>query len=312
MDHGKPISLNDKHLATSTKSNRVTYWMAFLTVSLSTLGAVVALYQLITAQVTSLDIGLLVLFYFPTALGIEAGFHRYFSHGAFKGSTAVTWLMGILGSMAAQGPVLFWVATHRKHHAFTDVSGDPHSPLLHGSSVVSRLRGFAHAHIGWLFANELASWGKFTPDLLRDRTTVKINQSYFSWVILGLVLPSLAGALIGGSFNAAFHGLIWGGLFRIFLLDHVTWSVNSLCHTFGAKPHPVRDNSRNLAILGIPSVGGSWHNNHHAYPLGARNDHQSRWQIDLSGLFIELLGVLGLATKINRYRPSNKVENKHE
>ncbi|MCY7294072.1 acyl-CoA desaturase [Alteromonas sp. a30] len=286
--------------------------MALLTVGGSTLGAVIAGYQLATEQVTFLDVGLLLLFYFATAIGVEAGFHRYFSHSAFKGSSFTTWLMGILGSMAGQGPVLFWVATHRKHHAFTDISGDPHSPMLHGLSILARIKGFFHAHIGWLFSNELASWGKFTPDLLRNRAIVKINQSYFSWVLIGLILPTLLGLLIGGTLEAAFHGFIWGGLFRMFLLDHITWSVNSLCHTFGTKPHKLKDNSRNLALLGIPSVGGSWHNNHHAYPIGARNDHQSRWQLDLSGLFIEFLGILGLATQIKRYAPTKLKESKYE
>ncbi len=283
-------------------SNNITRIVAMLTVGISTLGAVIAAYQLYAGLVSTVDLWLLGIFYFSTALGIEAGFHRYFSHNAFKGNTATTWLLGIFGSMAAQGPVLFWAATHRKHHAFTDIEGDPHSPLIHGKNITGRVKGFAFAHVGWLFANELASWAKFAPDLIRRREMIKINQSYMVWVVLGLALPALLGGLIGGSWEAAFNGFIWGGLFRIFLLDHVTWSVNSICHILGSKPHKVKDNSRNLAILCIPSVGGSWHNNHHAYPLGARNDHQSKWQLDLSGMFIELLGLIGMASNIKRYQ----------
>lgn len=291
----------------STASNKLTQYAAIMTVGVSTLGAIIAAYQVAIGVVTTRDVILLIVFYFLSAIGIEAGFHRYFSHAAFKGKTFTTWLMGGLGSMAAQGPVLFWAATHRKHHAFTDVEGDPHSPYLHGTSFTGRIKGFVFSHIGWLFANELASWAKFAPDLLRTRETVKVNQSYMYWVVLGLLMPAIIGGWLGGSWQAAFNGFIWGGLFRIFLLDHVTWSVNSICHTIGSQPHKVRDKSRNIGLLGIISVGGSWHNNHHAYPIGARNDHQSRWQIDLSGLFIELLGLLGLATDIKRYDPNKKV-----
>lgn len=288
--------------AIAVGSNNITQIVAILTVGISTLGAAVAFYQLFTGQVTALDWWLLGTFYFATALGIEAGFHRYFSHNSFKGNMATTWLLGILGSMAAQGPVLFWAATHRKHHAFTDIEGDPHSPWIHGRNFTNRIKGFAFSHVGWLFANELASWAKFAPDMLRRREIIKVNQSYMLWVVAGLVLPATIGGLIGGSWQAAFNGLIWGGLLRIFLLDHVTWSVNSICHTIGSQPHKVKDHSRNLAILCIPSVGGSWHNNHHAYPLGARNDHQSKWQLDLSGMFIEFLGVIGMASNIKRYQ----------
>ncbi len=308
MNQHNKQSKSDSQTISSTTS-RLTQYAAILTVGISTLGAMVAIYQVFADLVTSRDLILLVVFYFLSAIGIEAGFHRYFSHNAFKGNAFTTWLMGGLGSMAAQGPVLFWAATHRKHHAFTDIEGDPHSPYLHGSSLVGRIKGFIFSHIGWLFSNELARWGEFASDLLRKRDVVKVNQSYLYWVLAGLIMPATIGGILGGSLQAAFNGLIWGGLFRIFLLDHVTWSVNSICHTIGSQPHKVKDKSRNLGILGIISVGGSFHNNHHAYPIGARNDHQSRWQIDLSGLFIELLGKLHLATDIKRY-PRNKAEVK--
>lgn len=279
---------------------------ALLTVSVTTAGAAVAVWQLISGEVGALEWGLLALFYFASAIGIEGGFHRYFSHSAFRGTPFTVWMMGILGSMAAQGPVLFWAATHRKHHAYTDKDGDPHSPNIQGTGTASRLRGLFHAHIGWLFAREQASWAKFAPDLIRRHEIIRINQTYLLWVAIGLALPAVIGGLVAQSWQGAFNGFIWGGLLRIFLLDHVTWAVNSVCHTIGSQPHKTDNNSRNLFILCIPSVGGSFHNNHHAYPVGARNDHQSRWQIDLSGLFIELLGTLGLADNIRRYRQGNE------
>jgi len=285
-----------------SKGMSITGLFAMFTVGISTLGAIIAAYQVYTNQVTVTDLWLLGVFYVITALGVEAGFHRYFSHNAFRGSTVITWMFGIFGSMAAQGPVLFWAATHRKHHAFTDIEGDPHSPRIHGSGPKGRVQGLLFAHVGWLFSGEDVSWAKYAPDLIRRREIFKINQSYFLWVFLGLLLPTVIGGAIGGTWQAAFNGLIWGGLLRIFLVDHVTWSVNSFCHTFGRQPHGSKDNSRNLALLCIPSMGGSWHNNHHAYPLGARNDHQSSWQVDLSGMLIELLGLLGMADNIKRYK----------
>lgn len=283
----------------STKNN-ITQIFATFTVGLTTIGAVFAGFQLYKGSVGLLGLTLLVIFYFLTALGIEAGFHRYFSHSSFKGRAFTTWMLGILGSMAAQGPVIFWVATHRKHHAFTDVEGDPHSPLTHGKNAIGMIKGFIHSHIGWLFESNPTSWAKFAPDLLRRREVIAINQTYLLWVILGLVLPGLIGGIIGGTLQSAIEGLVWGGLLRIFLLDHMTWSVNSICHLIGKAPYSTKNNSRNLVLLSIPSVGGSLHNNHHYYPVSARNDHQSLLQLDLSGLFIEMLGIIGLASDIKR------------
>lgn len=273
-----------------------------LTVGFTTLGAAVACWQIYRGTVGILEVTLLLAFYFPTAIGIEAGFHRYFSHSAFRGGVFVTWMMGILGSLAAQGPILFWAATHRKHHAFTDKEGDPHSPNIQGRHLGGRIKGLLHAHVVWLFSKEQASWAKFAPDLVRSREIIAINSSYLIWVVSGLLLPALISGVITQSWSGAFNGLIWGGLFRIFLLNHVTWTINSICHTVGSQPHELKDNSRNIFLLCILSVGGSFHNNHHAYPIGARNDHQSRLQLDLSGMFIELLGLIGLAKNIKRYK----------
>ena len=275
-------------------------WFAILTVGGSSAGAVLALWQWWHGQVGVLEYTLLAVFYLLTALGIEAGFHRFFSHAAFSSGPRTTYLLGAMGSMAAEGPVLFWAATHRQHHVFTDQAGDPHSPHGHDGSWHGRVRHFIHAHIGWLFASQHSSWARFAPDLLRRRAIMTINQHYLLWVLLGLALPAAIAGVIGGSWAAAGNGLVWGGLLRIFLLHHVTWGVNSLAHCWGKRPYNTRDRSGNLAWLALPSVGGAWHNNHHAVPASARNDHQSPWQLDLSGWFIELLGVLGLAGDIKR------------
>jgi len=234
-----------------------------------------------------------VFLYFTRMFGVTAGYHRYFSHRAFKTSRSFAFLLACLAQSSGQRGVIWWASNHRHHHRFSDMPQDLHSPVT-GTLF--------HAHVGWLFAKEQAGWGKFAPDLIRSRDIMAINSSYLFWVLLGLALPAAIGGAITQTWMGAFNGLIWGGLFRIFLLDHVTWTVNSICHTVGSQPHKSDDNSRNIFLLCIPSVGGSFHNNHHAFPIGARNDHQSKLQLDLSGMFIELLGVLGLANNIKRYK----------
>jgi stearoyl-CoA desaturase (delta-9 desaturase) len=238
--------------------------------------------------------------YLVTALGVEGGLHRFFSHCAFGAGPVVTTLWGIAGSMAAQGPIVFWVATHRIHHAFTDTDRDPHSPRPIGDGALRRLRGLWHGHVGWLFTVRRANWSKHVPDLLSNRQLMKVNQHYFAWVLLGLALPSAAGGLLTWSPLGAAGGLLWGGLARIFLLDQVTWGVNSIGHTVGSRPYPTRDSSRNVAVMAPVSVGGSWHNNHHARPSLASNRH-SAWQVDVTGSVIRLLDLLGLVRNV-RYK----------
>lgn len=276
--------------------------LACVTVGAPALGFLLAMVIVAREGIGALELGLLLGMYLPTALGVEAGFHRYFAHRAFRAGRAVTSVLAVLGSMAAQGPVLFWASTHRRHHAFTDREGDPHSPCLHGGGWRGRLRGLWHAHVGWLFTHDRRDWMQFVPDLIRDPLVFRLNQHYFLWVALGLALPAAVGACITGSWRGAGLGLLWGGLVRIFLLDQATWGVNSLAHWVGARLHATRDNSRNLAVLALFSVGGSWHNNHHAQPALARTDHRF-WQVDLAGWFIELLALLRLAWNVKRASP---------
>ncbi|MCP3138581.1 acyl-CoA desaturase [Pyxidicoccus xibeiensis] len=277
---------------------------AALTVGVPTVGAGIAMWQLLHYGIGWLEVSLLVGMYIPTALGIEAGFHRFFAHRSFRAGRLVTGALAIFGSMAAQGPILFWAAIHRKHHAFTDKDGDPHSPvpLAATPTLADRLRAFVHAHVGWLFKVDDTDWLRYTADLLRDSFIFRLNYLYPLWVLLGLLIPAGIAGLVTESWDGAWRGMVWGGLLRIFLLDNVTWGVNSLGHLFGPRMHASGDQSRNMAWLALPSAGGSWHNNHHAFPGSARNDHHF-WQFDLSGAFIEGLALAGLVSEVHRAGP---------
>lgn len=273
--------------------------LAYLTVGLPTIGFVAGLVYSSYFGFSAVDMWLLAVMYLLTALGVETGLHRFFSHRAFKAGPGITALLGILGSMAAQGPILFWAATHRLHHAFTDQDGDPHSPRPASTGKFRKLKGLWHGHVGWLFTIKRGNWAAYVPDLLADRWIVAISQRYPLWVLLGLAIPAGIGGVFGG-WQGALGGFLWGGLARIFLLDHVTWAVNSLGHTIGRRPNATRDNSRNIALLALFSMGGAWHNNHHANPAVANNDWHY-WQIDISAWFIRLLEALGFVNDV-RYR----------
>ncbi len=283
----------------SGKKARLQRTLAALTVGVPTLGFALAMVQLFTRGVGALELTVCAVMYALTALGVEAGLHRYFSHHACRGGRAATRLLGALGSMAGQGPILFWAAIHRAHHAHADEPGDPHSPWLAGEGFVNRSKGLWHAHVGWLFTTDESDWQRWVPDLLRDRDVVLLNQRYLFWLGAGLLLPAAVGALWVGTPSGALRGALWGGLVRMFLLDHVTWAVNSLGHTFGARPSRSDSRSGNIGWLALPSMGGSWHNNHHAFPSLARNDVE-RWQVDFSGYFLELLTLLHLVTDVHR------------
>jgi stearoyl-CoA desaturase (delta-9 desaturase) len=205
--------------------------------------------------------------------------------------------------MALQGPVIWWAAVHRQHHKYTDQRGDPHTPYSDGTGDTS-LRGLWYAHLGWLFDTHatqseglLQVFRTYTPDLLKDEVTFSVHLRYWECVVLGLALPAVAGALWYGNVGGALQGLIWGGLVRIFLVSHAFWTVNSLGHTWGRRPFKVRGNATNLALLAIPTLGESWHNNHHAVPYSARIG-LTWWQIDIGYLFIRALEVLGLVSKV--------------
>jgi stearoyl-CoA desaturase (delta-9 desaturase) len=249
------------------------------------------------AGIGSMEVGLLVGMYTATIMGIGMGFHRLFSHGAFQTTVAIRVILAILGSMAAQGPVLWWAAIHRRHHAYSDCPGDPHSPHLHGEGVLGLLRGLWHAHTGWLFIHEVTDWAHYIPDLLRDTVLFRINRLYFVWVGLGLVIPAAIGGLLSWTWLGAFQGFLWGGVVRLCLGHHATWSINSITHVCGSRPFRSRDQSVNNFWIALLVFGEGWHNNHHMFPNSAKHG-LTWWQIDISGWAIRALELAGLAWNV--------------
>ncbi len=242
------------------------------------------------------DLGLMTGMYLLTALGITVGYHRLFTHRAFQTIKPIKYTLGALGSMAFQGPLIQWVGMHRMHHQFSDEDGDPHSPHAPRRRFLTRVRGFWHAHIGWAFAPMPAGMERYAGDLIRDPGINLVSRLFPFWALLGFLIPAAIGFAFGG-WNGAFTGFIWGGLVRIFILHHATWSVNSVCHLWGSQPYRSDDHSRNNPFVGILALGEGWHNNHHAFPSSAR--HGLRWwQLDISYLFIRGLELCGLAWSV--------------
>jgi stearoyl-CoA desaturase (Delta-9 desaturase) len=231
-------------------------------------------------------------FYLASAIGVEIGFHRYFTHRAFKCGPTLRLVLAAFGSIAGEGPVLFWAATHRRHHSHSDTEQDPHGPNQPGFA------GFWRAHVGWLFEPQPQDTGRYVPDLIRDRTTSLANRLYLLWFALGLALPAAIGFAFDG-WRGALEGLLWGGMVRIFVAHQATWSINSMCHLFGARPYATHDDSRNFWPLALPTLGGAWHNNHHAFPRSAFNDF-TWWQVDPSAWLIRLAAALGLVWDVRR------------
>ncbi len=267
-------------------------------------GVLLAVVLLWNDWVDGTDLALLAGFYLVTALGITVGFHRLLTHRAFQTTPRLERVFAMLGSLAVQGSVLDWVADHRKHHAHTDAEGDPHSPHVgHGSGVA----GLWHAHTGWLTETQgQADWKRYARDLYEDPKLRRIGRRFPLFVLLSLLLPTLAGfALHGFTAEGAIRGYVWGGLVRIFLVHHVTWSVNSVCHFFGRRRFEVEDRSTNVAWLALPSLGESWHHNHHAFPRSA--EHGLRWyEVDPSALIIRGLERTGLAWNVVRITPERQ------
>ncbi len=245
-----------------------------------------------------IEIGLILLFWALTMTGVSVGFHRYFTHRSFKTNPIMGTAFAILGSMAAQGPLISWVAVHRRHHECSDEPGDPHSPNLHGQGFWGTIQGLWHSHIGWLINHEYPNPAFYAPELLRDRSISKINRHYLFWVILGLVIPSVLGGILHGSWTGALQGFLWGGLARIFLVDNIILSVNSVSHVYGNCAFNTQDNSRNNPWVALPTFGESWQNNHHAFETSASIGLEW-WQIDLGYYFIRLLAFTGLAWDVN-------------
>jgi len=253
------------------------------------------------------DLIVFATMYALTGLGITVGFHRLFTHRSFKTGKAVRAVLAALGSMAIEGPVISWVADHRKHHVFSDQEGDPHSPHVdHGHGLKGALRGLMHAHLGWLFIHtQRGLKSRYAPDLIADPIVNWVSRTFLLWVIASLTLPFLLGWAIGGTLDAALTGLLWGGAVRMLVLHHSTYSINSLCHFFGRQRFKTGDESRNLWWLSVFTFGESWHNNHHAFPTSARHG-LGRFQIDTSAWVIWALEKTGLAWDVVRVSPERQ------
>ncbi len=244
--------------------------------------------------ITWVELSMLLGMYLLTALGITVGFHRLFTHRSFETNRVVQFILAVFGSMAVEGPLLQWVAVHRRHHQHSDHSGDPHSPHLEDRGFWGLVRGAWHAHLGWIFSPDPPDLAHYVKDLRQSRLLRMASDLFPVWVAVGLLIPTAVGALLTWSWQGALCGLIWGGLARIFLVHHVTWSINSVCHLWGRRPFRTGDQSRNNVVFGILGLGEGWHNNHHAFPTSAR--HGLRWwQIDISFEVIRLLALLRLA-----------------
>lgn len=250
------------------------------------------------------DLAIAAFWYLLSGLGITLGYHRYFTHGSFKAPRAVRVALAVAGSFAVQGEIIQWVADHRRHHAFSDAEGDPHSPWRYGESVRGLARGLFHAHVGWLFGRELSNRARFAPDLLADRDTRRVDRLFPLLVVVSVLGPAVLGGLATWSWSGAWTALFWGGLVRITLLHHVTWSINSVCHVYGERPFAMRqgDRAANFWPLAILSFGESWHNLHHADPTSARHG-VLRGQLDISARVIWLLEKAGAARDVRWPKP---------
>jgi len=278
--------------------------VAFLVVAPPLLGTVLAGFLAVRHGVSWVELTTLGVMYLVCMLGITIGFHRYFAHRSFETSPGFARVLAAMGSMAAQGPLLFWVATHRSHHAYSDQEGDPHSPNLHGSHAWGLLHGWWHAHIGWMFSSQMAEWNHFAHDLMRDRRTFSFHQQYLFWVIAGLVLPTVLGGILAQSWQGAWLGFLWGGLVRICLVNQASWCVGSVCHMFGTRPFRTDDRSANNHIVAVLAFGEGLQNNHHAFP--SCYSHRVRWwEPDLSATVLVCLRAVGLVWNLKF--PSERV-----
>jgi stearoyl-CoA desaturase (Delta-9 desaturase) len=253
-----------------------------------------------------LDVGLALVFYVLTGLGVTVGFHRHFTHGSFKAKRPLRVALAVAGSTAFQGGVIGWVADHRRHHAFSDKEGDPHSPWLFGTGPAAMVRGFWHSHMGWILGRDRTNARRFAPDLLADRDIVAVDRLFLPLTLASLLVPALIGGLVSGTWWGALTALFWAGLVRVAVLHHVTWSINSICHMVGDRPFAARDRSANVWWLAVLSFGESWHNLHHADPTCARHGVR-RGQVDISARVIWAFERFGWAHSV-RWPTTRRLE----
>ncbi len=298
VETNRPPSPRGNLIVTSDRIRRRQWWMTCLMVTIPALATVVAIAWAFVRPIGYVEIGLFVLMVtFTGGLGVDVGYHRFLVHRSFDAKAVVRFILAAAGAMSFQGPPLYWAAVHRRHHEFSDGMGDPHSPNSGNGGLLARIRDLWHAHIGWMANHDIPSTIHYVPDLLKDRTVMWVNRHYLLIASLGIVLPAVAAGVLLRSWEGAVAGLLWGGLVRVFFTSNATWSINSICHVFGTRTYECRDDSRNVALLAIPTFGGSWHNNHHAFPTSARHGMQW-WQLDIGYLMIQLMSSLGLVRNV--------------
>jgi len=269
-------------------------------VFLPPLGVIAAMILLRGGYFGPLYLTLFVVMYLLTGFGITVGFHRFFTHAGFKSGPVIVSTLGVLGSMAVEGNLIWWVATHRRHHRYSDKEMDPHSPHIgRKPGILGAIKGLLHAHMGWFFNSDSTRTDpeRYAPDLLADPRIVAIDRLFPLWVVLGLLVPAAIAGAVTDTWTGALLGLLWGGLVRVFMVHHITWSVNSICHFWGTRDHETCDESRNNFLMGILGLGEGWHNNHHAFPTSARHGLEW-WQIDPSWMVISMMRHLGLAASV--------------
>ena len=280
-------------------SRRIKWWTAFVMMAVPGLGTAVACWMLAAGRFAMRDFVLFGVMYFLHMCGITMGFHRYLAHKGFKTNRVVEAVLLVCGSMAGEGPILFWVATHRRHHLYSDREGDPHSPNLSGDDMWGRLKGLWYAHMPWMLSDENSRSTVFAPDILKNRRLYFYHRTYQLWVLLGLAVPALVGFAIGHTASAAFSAFIAGGLARMFVANQAAWCVGSVCHMFGGRPFDNRDRSANNWPVAILTFGEGLQNNHHAFP-GSYRHGVTWWEPDLSGWLLTGLGKLGLVTDLRQ------------
>ena len=302
----QPMSFVDPERTLRSDRPAIGSWQKLLTLLL-VIGPAVALVVctcLLWGHAVNLtDVLMGTIFYFVTGLGITIGYHRLFAHRGFKSRRVLKIVLALVGSMAIEGSVTSWVATHRRHHLYSDHDGDPHSPHRYGDQGQGLLRGLIFAHVGWLFVSDASCAERYAPDTIRDADIRTVGRLFPVLAVCSLALPFGLGYVLSGTLIGAITALVWAGLLRMTLLHHVTWSINSLCHTFGQRSEETADQSTNLRILAIPSLGESWHNIHHAHPTWARHG-AGRGMVDPSARIIWLFERFGWVTNVRWPRTS--------
>lgn len=291
---------NRRRTVDNRQFKRLQHYHTMIMTGAGVLGLITAIaLHLFVRPVSATAIGIFLLFFFLVGMGLTIGYHRHFTHRGFKSSTAFRCLLAALGSMAGQGPVVFWTSLHRMHHELADKDGDPHSPNLHGLGFWNQLRGLAHAYIGWTVKHEVPNANFYARDLLSDAPIMWVNKRYYLWIVLGWTLPALLGAALTSSWYGALEGFLWGGLIRMFALHNMIWWITSFAHVIGTRNYVARDLSTNNVWLAIPTLGESWHNNHHAFPRAAILSLRW-WQIDISGAVVVVLEKVGVVWEVYR------------